>query len=526
MSGILLPGKENRPQGEGKIELPKGFTTPKKDATPEAAAAPENMSAPEAAAAAPSGQPAPRRAPARGGRIQAEDLLFPPRGAQINCPACGTPYVAAVFSVIDLGVNPELRGAILGGQVNMAVCPQCGAGGPLGAPLLVHDPEHNFLGVYVPMEGARDDLQRQKAIGDLTQTLMRKIPAEARRGYMLQPTQYMDWQQFMEKLWEFEGVTPEMLRRQRDQSSLLQRLVGLANDEKALAIALERSMGLVDRDFFAMLDQLLLMGRSQGQSAELEALVRLREKLLNITPAGQVVKQQQEKARALVAQITPATSREELVDLVVQTWLGEDGQQLVGTLAVVASQLIDYQFLMLLSERIGGADQATRPKLDELRQFLLQMQEQLAARRQQSQEAMVQQAQALLQEVLQASDLGAALREHVDAIDDTFLSFLLGNIQQAEKAKATAAVRRLRQVYEAAVAVIQEQMPPELQLLNQLLAAPDEATMRQLVKENRSLITREFVESLKPLEAEMRENGRPELADRIKSLRGQMALMV
>ena len=157
-------------------------------------------------------------------------------------------------------------------------------------------------------------------------------------------------------------------------------------------------MGLVDRDFFAMLDQLLLMGRSQGQSAELEALVRLREKLLNITPAGQVVKQQQEKARALVAQITPATSREELVDLVVQTWLGEDGQQLVGTLAVVASQLIDYQFLMLLSERIGGADQATRPKLDELRQFLLQMQEQLAARRQQSQEAMVQQAQALLVE--------------------------------------------------------------------------------------------------------------------------------
>jgi hypothetical protein len=69
-------------------------------------------------------------------------------------------------------------------------------------------------------------------------------------------------------------------------------------------------------------------------------------------------------------------------------------------------------------------------------------------------------------------------------------------------------------------------MPPELQLLNQLLTAPDEATMRQLLKENREMITREFVDSLKPIESEMRENGRPELADRIKSLRAQMTLMV
>jgi hypothetical protein len=64
-----------------------------------------------------------------------------------------------------------------------------------------------------------------------------------------------------------------------------------------------------------------------------------------------------------------------------------------------------------------------------------------------------------------------------------------------------------------------------LQLLNQLLTAPDEPTVRQMLKDNRATITPEFVESLKPLEAEMRENGRVELADRIKSLRAQMTLM-
>jgi hypothetical protein len=227
-----------------------------------------------------------------------------------------------------------------------------------------------------------------------------------------------------------------------------------------------------------------------------------------------------------LAKITPNTKREELVDLIVDAWMEEDGQQVVGTLAVAAAQLFDYQFLMLLSERIGGAaTPELRKKLEELRQFLVQMQEQLAARQQQSQEALAQQVQQLLGEILQANDTEAALREHIEEIDETFLSFLLANIQQAERSKATAAVRRLRAVYEQAVKILQEAMPADLQLLNRLLTAPDEAAVRQLLKENRASITPEFIESLKPLENEMRESGRAELADRIKSLRAQMTLM-
>jgi hypothetical protein len=523
MSGILLPGQDKEPKNEGKIELPKGFSTPKKVERPQEQSAAENKSETPQEPAQP---PAANGERGRGQRQPGAELLFPPRGAQIRCPNCGTPYVVPVFTIVDLGANPELRAPLLSGQVNVAACPNCGAGGPLGAPLMVHDPEHNFLGVYVPMESGRDDLQRQKAIGDLTQTLMRKIPSEQRKGYMLQPTQYVDWQRFIEKLWEFEGVTAEMLRRQREQSALLQRLVGLANDDKALELALERSAGLVDRDFFNLIDQLVLMGRSQGQTDELELLLQLREKLLDKTPAGAQVKQQQEKIRALLGKITPTTSREELVDLVTSAWMEEDGQQVVGTLAVAAPQFFDYQFLMMLSERIGGASSPEqRKKLEELRQFLVQMQEQLAARQQQSQEAMAQQVQQLLGEILQANDTEAALRENIDEIDETFLSFLVANIQQAEKAKATAAVRRLRQVYDQAVKMLQESMPADLQLLNKLLSAPDEASVRQLLKENRATITPEFIDSLKPLETEMRDNGRSELADRIKSLRAQMTLM-
>ncbi len=523
MSGILLPGQERRPEGEGKIELPKGVTSPKKE--PSTPAPADDPGSPPAETHA--GQPAQPSAPPTGRGRQAPELLFPPRGAQIQCPSCGTPYVVPVFTIIDLGANPELRGPLLGGQVNMGVCPNCGAGGALGAPLMVHDPEHNFLGVYVPMESGRDDLQRQKAIGDLTQALMRKIPSEARRGYMLQPQQYVDWQRFMEKMWEFEGVTPEMLRRQRDQTALLQSLLSLVNDEKALEIALQRGANLVDRDFFALLDQIIMAARSQGQNDERQLLLGLREQLLDKTAAGKVVKQQQDKIRALLAKITPQTSREEVLDLIVEAWQDEDGQQIVGTLAVAVGTLADYQFLMALSERIGSAaTPEEKKKLEELRQFLMQMQEQVTARQRQAQEAMVQDAQALLQEVLQATDPAAVLREHSDEIDEAFLSLLAANAQQAERSKATAAARRLRQIYELAMSILQESMPENVRLLNNLLSAPDEATLRQLLKENRSLLNKEFVDALRPIEGEMREAGRAEVADRIKSLRAQISLMM
>ncbi len=155
------------------------------------------------------------------------------------------------------------------------MCPNCGAGGPLNAPLMVHDPGHDFLGVYTPPTGL-DDMQRQKLIGDLTQALMRRLPQERRRGYMLQPKQYMDWQRFVEKLWEFQGVTPEMLRRQRQQTEALQNLVRLADDQQALEIAIERHRDLIDRQFFGLLDRLMIMVSGQGDAGAAQQMMALR----------------------------------------------------------------------------------------------------------------------------------------------------------------------------------------------------------------------------------------------------------
>ncbi len=526
MSGILLPGQEKKPQSQGGgLELPKGFSrrrdeeaqTPK---TPDPA--PTNPAESATTAGTPPTAPAPAPRTPRRGQPQI-DLLFPPTGAQIQCPNCRTPYTVPVFSIIDLGVNPELKGALLGSQINVAMCPNCGAGGPLGAPLLVHDPAHQFLGVFAPPpQRSTDSMQMQKAIGDLTQTLMRKLPTEARKGYMLQPKQFMDWQRFMEQMWEFEGVTAEMLRRQRSQSELLQRLVTLANDRKAMEIALERSRELIDRSFFALLDRMLMASSNQGQQAGVQALLQLRNQLMESTEVGRQLKSQQEKVRDVVSNLSQQTTREELLSKILETWQGEDGQEIaVGVIGAVAPML-DYQFLMLVTERLEqSTDEAEQAHLTELRELILELQEQQQA----SQQAMMQQMQAILQDVLQAPDLTAKLREYGEVIDEGFLSVLAANIQAAQRNNSTAAARRLQQVYDAAVGILREQMPAEMQLLNALIMAPDKAALNQLLRDNREKLTKEFVASMQEVEGQLREGGRKEIADRLKSVRAQISLM-
>lgn len=527
MSGIILPGQDKKPPAQGNtgsgIELPKGFSRRREQSAPQEAAT--SQPTPPAEMPAPPQPPAPpEAAPDAGapGRPQL-DLLFPPQGAQIQCPNCRTPYVVPVFTIIDLGVNPELKGALLGGQVNMASCPNCGMGGPLSVPLLVHEPDHQFLGVFVPPpQNPQAQMQQQKAIGDLTQTLMRKLPTEARKGYMLQPKQYSDWQHFMEQIWGFEGVTPEMLRRQRNQGELLQRLVSLANDRKALEIALERSRDLIDRDFFAMLDRFLVMTSNQGQQTGVNALMQLRAHLLETTEVGKEIKVQQDKVRAILSGFTANTTRDEVLDKVLAVWQEEEGEDLINSLVGAIAPMIDYQFLMLITQRLESAtDAAERAHLEQLRQLALTMQEQQKA----SQQEMVQQMQQILQDVLQAPDIEAKLREYVDVIDESFLAMLAANIQAAQRNNATAAARRLQQVYEKALAMLREQMPEEMRLLNELIAAPDKATLTQLLKDNRPKFTKEFTASLQEVENQLREAGRKELADRLKSIRSQIALM-
>ncbi len=232
--------------------------------------------------------------------------------------------------------------------------------------------------------------------------------------------------------------------------------------------------------------------------------------------------------RAVLERMQGATSREDVLEIMLEAWRGEKGRQMVGTLAMATGIPTDYQFLMLLSQRIddGAIDVEERADLMALREFLLEIQDQVQTQERESQQDMAEQVQAVLQEVLQATDTAAALRQHADMIDDMFLGLLAANIQAAEKNGASGAARRLTQVYQQALQIAQEKLPADMRLLNQLLMAADDAAARKLLRENRELLTRDFMETMKQLEGEMREAGRADLAERMKSLHGQIALMI
>lgn len=524
MSGILLPGQNPAPKddsGSGLV-LPGGFggrnrekpVEPAPEPTPEVAPAPVTESD-SAAATAPAQPAAPR------GQVNLESLLFPPQAAQVQCPNCGTRFTVPVFQIVDLGANPELKQPLLQGQINQAFCPQCGTGGALTVPLLIHRPDKNFLGALIPAETRMPAAQSQKAIGDLTQALMRKLPNEERKGYMLQPRQFVDWESLLEVMWEFDGISAESVRRQRAQSELAQSLLGLADDPAALQMALARSGDLIDRQFFAIIDQImLLMMRQPGP--DLQRLAQMRAQLLETTPVGKEIAALQARALKLRESITPQSAPNEILDLLLAEWKQPEGRQVVLSAVSLLEQAFEYEFLLALSERLEGATAETeRAALEEIRNALNTMRGQM----EQNNQARVQEAQQFLGQVLGAEDLVQALRENRELLDDLFFSLLAANIEQAEKKGSAGAVRRFRQVYEAALDVYSEGLPPAERFMNDLMTkGRDPARLKTLLDENRALITPDFIQTLRELEAQTREAGDADLADLFKSIRAAASL--
>ena len=72
----------------------------------------------------------------------------------IDCDACGTPYAIELCDVVDLGSAPMLRGRLMRGTLNFALCPHCGDAAMTDHPFLVLDPAAGRTILFVPDEGA------------------------------------------------------------------------------------------------------------------------------------------------------------------------------------------------------------------------------------------------------------------------------------------------------------------------------------------------------------------------------------
>lgn len=419
---------------------------------------------------------------------------------QINCPRCQSPFNAEIHQVVDVGRNPQLKYELLNGTLNLFTCPNCGTSGQLATPILYHDPEHEIFMVHIPMEMNLPHQEQQQLIGKLVQEAMNQIPGEQRRGYMLQPQEVISYQTFMEKILETEGVTPDMIARQREQGQLLQQMVEA--DRSRQDELIEEASDKIDETFFAMLRSTIEAAQQRDDNDVLIKLINLQARLYTKTEIGRELEQRQGVLRKFQQDVrkNDGLTPQILLDHILRNYK-DDGT--VDALVAMGQAALNYEFFNLLTQEIEReARQKNKEKaktLTALRQRLLELHNEI---QEQSREVL-EGAMSTLQDIVDAEDRAEAVRENLGNIDDTFMYVLASMIAQNEEQGRTEQAAELKQVQDLIMEEAERQVPPQIRIINRLLRAENDEAQRRILDENRELLTPELLQMLNTLSQEL-----------------------
>jgi hypothetical protein len=422
--------------------------------------------------------------------------------------------VADVQQIIDVGRDPQLKQAFLSGYLNVAQCPNCGSVTQVGTPLLYHDPEHEMFVVYVPMELGLAQTEQEKLIGDLVRQAMDSLPPEQRRGYMLQPQTVLSLQTLMEKVLETEGITPEMIARERAQLELLQNLLE-AEREAAQNLIVQREEE-IDGTFFALLRSMLESAEQSNQEADILKLVNLQALLYRETEFGRKLEKQQRALHALNRDVKSAGGEISPKLLLKHVLANREDEELVEMLVQAGQQAFNYEFFVLLSERIEKRQSSgiNADELVDLRERLLALQQEFEKRSREVIEA----ASALLGEILAAEDKEAAIRANAPRLDNVFMFVLSSSITEAERRGDLDQLTVFREIQGLITAEIERQAPPEIRLINRLLSADDAEEQRQLLEENAELLSPDLLQLVEAIASEASGSGDAQLEGRLQDV--------
>ncbi len=422
--------------------------------------------------------------------------------ARITCPNCKQQFQAEVEQILDVRADPSAKFRVLNGLVNFARCPHCGMQGALDIPFLYHDPDKELALVYMPMSAGRSDAERQRAIGQFANAAMNSLPPEERKAYLLQPQVFITLDGLANKILEADGVTPEMIEAQKGRSQLLERMLD-ASDE-ALDGLIAENEAQVDEDFFRTLDLNLELAQSTGQLAVVQRLLAVRDRLLELTAAGRRIRARQKMLDRLRADPT----RSNFLNLLIEA----PDQETRELLVIVGRPLMDYIFFQSLTSRIERAeDEEERERLLALRGEILSIRERLD----QEVAEVYEDRAALIRGLIVSSDPEKLARSRFAEMDEAFFEVLQMMLHQAQTDNDLELESRLREVWELVMRLLEESLPPELQLFGQLTRASDEQEVERLLREHRSLLTDGLLELLEAGEKDMRQDGRLQIADNL-----------
>jgi DNA polymerase III epsilon subunit-like protein len=372
----------------------------------------------------------------------------------------------------------------------------------VSAPLLYHDPERELLLVFFPPSLTLTMENRERLTGSLVNALMSTLPSESRKAYLLNPRTMLTMQSLIDQILRADGITEEMIEKQRARAQLLQDMLEASDDEEQLQALIEQNKEDIDYSFLLTLSAAAEGSTSAGQGEIADKLLKLRDMLLD------------QLEITLPEPLPLNMARAEVVDRV----LAMEDEASRRAMVMYNRPLLDYAFFQELTGRIEQAAGEEAESLRNLRTELLELVEQLDREAQAMQRAKMD----LLQEALGSSDPAQLLRERKDEVDVLFLSVLAAVMHSAEDEGEEEQVQRLRAVNDAALAVLQEDLPPELRLVNDLLAAEYPQETQKLLQERRTEWNSELPALLTKLAEDLDAQERRQTAQRLRELREQV----
>jgi hypothetical protein len=366
---------------------------------------------------------------------------------------------------------------LLTGQATSVQCPNCGFVLNVATPLAYHDASKELLLIHVPMELNLSNQEQERIVGQMTRAITDSLPMEQRKGYLLNPRRTFTIQGMIEAVHEADGVTKEMLEARRQKVAFLQDLLE-ADDEQRDAM-IEEYDADIDEEFFQMMSVMMETALVNGQQQEAGYIAAVRDDLLEKTTYGQEVLASLQAQEAIVQEVATTlqamgqnATRESILDLASEFSESDDHLQvLVGFIR----QAMDYEFFNLLAERIDSSNsKKKRQSLRDLRDKLLSMTERFDQQRR----AQIQQANAILQEMVNREDIEQVIDQYMPIINDIVIAVLEANIQAANEQGNEELLGRLSNIYELIRQNIQRSAPRELQFINELLSMENQTEMR------------------------------------------------
>jgi hypothetical protein len=366
--------------------------------------------------------------------------------APVVCSTCNAQFTAPIQNIID-GQDSAMKAAFLQGQVNLVQCPQCGSGMMPTIPILYYDLEKELAFVFGPATLNLSGPDQEKVVGQLTNSLVDKLPPEQRKFYLLNPKRFLTLDSMVKAILEADGITEEVMEAQAARVKLLEEFLQTPN-EAALKEKVKLHDTELDYEFFEMLTLYMQTTQLGGDQVRAQTFLALRTILAQLSSNGKSHVAEIDAKLGIVV----LENQEELLEKLRNAKNDHELEALIAA----GHAMLDYGFFQKLTAKI---DQSTRngdskkaAALKELRSTILE----LKAKHEEQGRIAVEKATKLLKEILQADRPDKVIEEKIDQIDQSFFFVLGENINEARRQGQNEPAQALEMIGNMAMTKLQE----------------------------------------------------------------------